>query len=68
MNRFSKRSSRQESILIKNQQQNILEIDENIQTNGHEISENKIDEIDNENAIQKQEDEKIIHSTDCSIM
>lgn len=68
MNRSSHRYSRQESTLIKSQQQNILTIDENIQENGDENIQTITDEAENENTTQKQEDEKLISSADCSIM
>lgn len=67
-NRSSRRYSRQESILIKSQPQNILEIDENIQENGDENIQIITNGTENENTNQKQEDETLANSTDCSIM
>jgi hypothetical protein len=56
----SRRYSRQESLLIKSQQQGILETDENVQIG--------TDEAQNENTNQLQEDDISAGSTNCSIM
>jgi len=63
-NRSSRRFSRQESILIKSQQKNILEIDESVQENGDENIQITTDGAEN----QKQDDETLVGSTNCSIM
>ncbi len=67
-NRSSRRYSRQESILIKSQKQNILEIDENVEENGDENIQIVTNGTENENIDQKQEDDTLANSTDCSIM
>jgi hypothetical protein len=59
-NRSTRRFSRQESLLIKSQQPNILETNENVPTT--------VDETDNEKISQMLEDETSAGSTDCTVM
>jgi hypothetical protein len=66
--RYSRRYSRQESTLVKSQQKNILEIDENIQENQNGDIQTITNGADNDNINRKQEDETVASSTNCSIM